>query len=298
MSGVAQLLASGLIDVVLFDCDGVIWQGSHLLPGALQVITHVKSLNVHVKFITNNACSRARMHAKFVTLGMSDVVALEDCFPSSVAAAENCVARVDPVRSAYVIGGEGLLEELSARGIQCTSDGLKNMTEEQFVELANRSEEEEPFFDAVVMGWDTGFNYFKMCRASLAMQRNPRCVFVATNDDPTDRVGGTWLIPGNGSALASVKVATGREPVVCGKPNPLFAQIVLKSAGLEKIDPARVLMFGDRTDTDIRLAKNCGFRSCLLMSGVTQEDDVPKIAPELRADFICKGLSDIAKALS
>jgi 4-nitrophenyl phosphatase len=51
-----------------------------------------------------------------------------------------------------------------------------------------RQAEPDPEVGAVVCGWDLTFNYAKLCLASLYMQKNPGCVFVATNKDAFDRL--------------------------------------------------------------------------------------------------------------
>lgn len=64
----------------------------------------------------------------------------------------------------------------------------------------------DPEIGAVVCGWDLEFSYPKLCFASLCLQANPGCVFVATNLDATDRLGHRF-IPGNGCQVAAIQAA-------------------------------------------------------------------------------------------
>ena len=66
--------------------------------------------------------------------------------------------------------------------------------------------------------------------------------------------------------VAAVKTASGREPIVLGKPSKFMFEIVQKRH--PGIVPERTLMIGDRANTDILLGKNCGLQTLMVGSGV------------------------------
>lgn len=88
-------------DTFLFDCDGVLWHGDHLIPGAVDVLAYLrehsqctKRVTLHettdscaaekrIIFVTNNATkSRAKYKGKFDKLGVqADVVSHIDAGP-------------------------------------------------------------------------------------------------------------------------------------------------------------------------------------------------------------------------
>jgi phosphoglycolate/pyridoxal phosphate phosphatase family enzyme len=288
------------IDIVLFDCDGVLYQGDHLLAGVQEALSKLKSSGKSIKLITNtSARSRAMMHHKLVKLGISsDVVGVNDCFPSSVAAAKYLKDNFPHVNRMYVVGTNGLVEELSESGFECIGGSKDNdefFTEADFLKLA----EDDLFVDAVVVGYDTCFSYYKIAKSSLCLQKNPKCLFIATNDDIADMIGGRWYLPGNGAAIAAITAAVSgipdavhKTPIITGKPNRLLGEMAVSACGLGEVDPRRVLVVGDRLDTDIALAKNCGYKSCLVLSGVTRKEELGGIPLELRPDYVIKGLTD------
>ena len=298
-----DIITGDLFDVVLFDCDGVLWQSSEVLPGAAETLRLLRSNNVEIKLITNSSTkSRETLHDKVVKLGL-DTVKIQDCFPSGVCAAHYLKSSVPSAKSIYVIGEQGLVDELQRVGFEVVGGPDHNesqMTDSVFVKLGNESSFRD--IDAVVVGYDQHFNFYKLCCASLACQQNPNCVFVATNDDQHDRIGGKWLIPANGCALEAVTHAVNgldgqqsrMQPVVVGKPNKLFGELVLQASGLGHIDPARVLMIGDKIETDIRLAKNCGFKSCLVLSGCSKLDDLKRFDTQDQPDYVFNGLFELA----
>jgi 4-nitrophenyl phosphatase len=58
-------------DTWLFDCDGVLWHGDALVPGATDVLALLRARGKHVLFVTNNATkSRKSYKKKFDVLGV------------------------------------------------------------------------------------------------------------------------------------------------------------------------------------------------------------------------------------
>lgn len=56
-------------DVWLFDCDGVIWSGDDLIPGAVEALNKLRKLGKTIVFVTNNASkSRKAILKKFEKL--------------------------------------------------------------------------------------------------------------------------------------------------------------------------------------------------------------------------------------
>jgi hypothetical protein len=85
---------------------------------------------------------------------------------------------------------------------------------------------------------------------------------VATNADstlPSPR----GPLPGNGALVAALRVATGQEPVVAGKPQP-----ALHVESVERVKARRPLVVGDRLDTDLLGAVAGGADSLLVLTGV------------------------------
>jgi len=108
--------------------------------------------------------------------------------------------------------------------------------------------------------------------ASLHLQRNKALVFVATNRDTFDRLSDR-NVPGNGCALAAVEASVGYEAVTVGKPSPWLIRHIVAANGL---DPARMVVVGDRLDTDIMLGVVGGIDSVLVGTGCATLEDVDK----------------------
>ncbi len=82
-----------------------------------------------------------------------------------------------------------------------------------------------------------------------------------------------------------------------GKPHPYAFNFVKRSHDL---DPGRVLMIGDRSNTDIFFGKNCGLWTLLVLTGVTTMEEVNKWKASdniddknLIPDFYLNGVQDL-----
>ncbi len=229
----------------LIDCDGVIWKGIAPIPSALEAINELRRSGKVVVFVTNNSTlSRKGYLEKFKRTGLN--VNEKDIFPSSYVTA--CFLREKTANDAFVIGEEGLAEELNHKGIKV-------------VELGNA--------DYVVVGMDRGLTYWKLAHAFKLIKRGS--FFVATNRDrtlPTSE----GEIPGAGSIVAALEEASGKSPdVEIGKPSPIIFEFVLKEINVRKEE---ALIIGDRLETDIRGAKELGAESALVLTGIAKLEDI------------------------
>lgn len=78
---------------------------------------------------------------------------------------------------------------------------------------------------AVVVGFDYRFNYKKLAVAQHYLRKYNSCSFIATSADssaPTRH----GIYPGSGSIVSAVTVATGRNPILLGKPETVFLDCI------------------------------------------------------------------------
>lgn len=79
-------------------------------------------------------------------------------------------------------------------------------------------------------------------------------------------------IPDAGSIMAAIEASTGRRPdIIVGKPNPLVVEVISRKFNVSK---EKMAMVGDRLYTDIRLGKNAGIVSILVLTGETTLEDL------------------------
>ncbi|XP_029534178.1 chronophin-like isoform X2 [Oncorhynchus nerka] len=227
-------------DFFLFDCDGVIWHGEEAITGAPTVVSSLIKHGKNVFFVTNN-CTRPRKNYvnKFYRLGFTDVMQ-EQIFSSSYCSALYLrdVAKVQG--KVFVIGGEGVRNELLQAGISFVGD--EDAPDGTIFNCALASD-----VKAVLVGHDDKFTFLKLAKASCYL-RDPECLFLATDVDPWHPLQDGRILPGSGCLTAALEVATGRKAMVIGKPSPFMFECISSQF---RVDPAQCLMIS-----------LIGFRTC------------------------------------
>src|SRR6476659_9944878 len=142
--------------VVLCDLDGVVWLARAAIPGSVEAIAALRAAGHRVLFVTNN--SNPPLADNEAALAAIGIAAVGDVLTSAQAAA----LLLEPGESAYVAGGPGIVEALTARGVEVRDDGP---------------------VDAVVVGFHREFDYDGLARASRKVRAGAR--LIGTNDDAT-----------------------------------------------------------------------------------------------------------------
>nr|XP_056703011.1 chronophin [Euleptes europaea] len=272
MAGCRRLSGPSLREVlgeaqgVLFDCDGVLWAGERAVPGAAELLERLSRHGKAALFVSNNSRrSVAELERRFCRLGFRGVRG-EQVFSSALCSAlflrqrllGDGVAGGDPSAAAgpvFVLGGEGLRGELRGAGLR-----LLGEEEEEAARGPVR---------AVLVGYDDQFTFSKLSEA-CAYLRDPQCLLVATDPDPWHPLSDGQRTPGTGSLTAAVETASGRKAMVVGKPNTYMFECIVERFG---VDPSRMLMVGDRLETDILFGKNCGLDTVLTLTGVSRLEE-------------------------
>ncbi|XP_074295146.1 phosphoglycolate phosphatase 2-like [Silene latifolia] len=286
----ASLLES--VDAFVFDCDGVIWKGDQLIDGVSQTLHFLRSKSKSLVFVTNNSTkSRAQYAAKFLSLGIS--VSQDEIFSSSFAAAMYLKSiQFPPQNKVYVIGGEGILEELHLAGF--TPLGGPEDANKTVELKENRFFHHDNTVGAVVVGLDQYINLYKLQYATLCIRENPGCLFIATNRDSVGNMTSLQEWPGAGCMVAAVCGSTEKEPIVVGKPSTFLMDFLLKKFN---IDTSRMCMIGDRLDTDILFGQRAGCKTLLVLSGVTTLGTLQDQTNTIIPDYYTDKVSDLLELL-
>lgn len=252
------------ISCLVFDIDGVLIKGENAIRGAPEAFNTIAK-RIKVFALTNNS-TRSRKHVaeKLKSLGFE--ISSEQVITSAFLAAEYC--RKKKHKKYFYIGEEGIRTELDSAGLTLDPDNPS----------------------CVVVGLDRHITYSKLATATKAILNGAE--FVATNTDkllPLEK----GFSPGGGAIVASVSCATGKKPVVVGKPKTLGLKIIAELLSLKKNQLAVV---GDRYYTDIKMAKSFGCKSILVLTGIKNEPDPGK--GKYQADMVIKNLKEIARVFS
>lgn len=274
------------VDCFIFDCDGVIWRGDSVIDGVPETLDMLRAAGKRLVFVTNNSTkSRAGYLGKFTGLGLN--VNAEEIYSSSYAAAAY-LESIDFKKKVYVIGETGILEELDLKGIE----HLGGPEDAEKVVTLKKGEymEHDPDVGAVVVGFDRYINYYKIQYATLCIRENPGCLFIATNRDAVTHLTDAQEWAGNGSMVGAIAGSTKREPITVGKPAEFMLDNIANTFNLQR---HQICMVGDRLDTDILFGKNGGLTTCLVLSGVTDEETLLSPENKVHPDYYMSQLSEL-----
>ncbi|KAI8467882.1 MAG: HAD-like domain-containing protein [Monoraphidium minutum] len=281
------------VDCFIFDCDGVIWRGDSVIDGVPETLEMLRAKGKKLVFVTNNSTkSRAGYLGKFTSLGLN--INAEEIYSSSYAAAAYLESiHFDKDKKVYVIGETGILEELDLKGIPYLG-GPADASKVVSLKPGEYMEHDEDVA-AVVVGFDRNVNYYKIQYATLCIRENPGCLFIATNRDAVTHLTDAQEWAGNGSMVGAIMGSTKREPHVVGKPSDFMLRNIADQFGLKR---EQICMVGDRLDTDILFGQNGGLTTCLVLSGVTTEEQLLSPTNEVHPDYYMTQLSDLMEAVA
>ena len=256
------------IKLYLFDMDGTLYLGNRLYPFTKELLTALRSSGREYRFVTNNSSKSVNDYIKKLE-NMGIIAQYEDFVTSSQATAYYLQMYHNGQRL-FVCGTQSLKEELTQAG---------------FVITENPDE-----VDCIVMGFDTELTFKKLEIISrlLCTRDIP---YIATNGDyvcPTE----FGSVPDCGSVCDMLFNATGKRPMVIGKPSTLIPQLAMERTGYR---PQETAMVGDRLYTDIQCALNAGLLSILVLSGETTEEMLGK--SEILPNVVLKDASAITQAI-
>jgi glycerol 3-phosphatase-2 len=253
-------------DLVIFDLDGVIYLIDRPIPGAVEAVAELRSAGTAVAYATNNASRRAADVAALLS-GMGVPATPDEVLTSAGAAAAMLAAELPAGSPVLVVGAEALRAELRAVGL-----------------VPVTRLDESPV--TVVQGYGPDVAWADLAEASLAVRAGAR--WMATNTDktlPSPR----GPLPGNGSLVAVLRTALGRDPdVVVGKPEPALFTTAAALSGAR-----RALVVGDRLDTDIEGAVRAGMDSLLVLTGVSGPAELLSSPAQRRPTHVCADLAGL-----
>lgn len=254
------------VDLLLSDLDGVIYAGAEPIPHAIESINRAQASRT-IGYLTNNA-SRTDAEVAQQLTGLGLHVRREEIVTSPQIAAVLLASHVAPGATVLVVGGDGLTAELERSGF-----------------IVTRSAADAPA--AVVQGFHHTVGWTHLAEASYVLGRDAALPWIATNTDRTIPQS-HGVAPGNGTLVAAVQAATGREPIVAGKP-----ERAIYDTAVARLGGVRPLFVGDRLDTDVLGANSAGIDSALVLTGIHGPAQVLAAEPTSRPRYILTDLRDL-----
>jgi NagD protein len=228
---------------VVLDLDGTLYKGARLFPQTVPFLETLRRLGIGCTFLTNNTSrSKADYVEKLRKLGIE--ARESEIYTPAESTIDYLRNNLPQAKALAILGTPSLDHEFVAAGFTVNWEAP----------------------DAVVVGFDTGLTYERLCRAAHWIGTG--LPWLATHPDlvcPTDE---PTVLVDCGSICACLSAATGRQPIVFGKPHP---SILLELRDRLHLALDQMIMVGDRIYTDMKMAQDAGIPAALVLTGETTE---------------------------
>ena len=247
----------------LTDMDGVLVHEGQALSGAAELIKQWQDNNTPFLVLTNNSIYTPRDLSARLRAGGLDVP--EDRIWTSALATAAFLKSQNPNGTAFVLGETGLTQALHDVG---------------YIQTDNSP-------DYVVLGETRNFNFESLTKAVRLINAGAR--FIATNPDATGP-SADGVLPATGSVAALITKATGKDPYIVGKPNPMMFRSAMRKIGAHSETTG---MIGDRMDTDVVAGIEAGLHTVLVLTGIADDAEIQKYP--FRPTEILNSVADLIK---
>lgn len=260
MDGV-YLLQKEIPKAFIFDLDGTIYLGDHLIDGAKESLQWVRETDAKVRFVTNNPrFSREFYKNKLHRFGIETTI---DEIITSAQITANYLQQNKHYGKLFVIGEGQLLRELNEKELHLVNDDSA---------------------DTVLVSFDTELYYEKLMIAYRALNKGAN--FITTNPDAVCPTPDGGLID-SGAIIAALETSTSRKlEKVIGKPSKILGDLLIQQLGVEAEE---CVVVGDRLNTDVRLAKQSNMLAIWIR---TYNEKIPK-ATEYYPDYTITSITEL-----
>ncbi len=248
---------------ILFDLDGTIWNWTDLIDGAKTVVEKLREKDKRIYFVSNNPLlSREGMAKKLTRMGIKTHP--ESILLSSTSAAK--YFKKNGINKVYLIGEQGVVEELSKQGIKIDEDAKH-----------------------VLLSVDRNFNIWKLKNAYDLVERGAKVYTTGISD--------CWEINSHKTRLpAELPIIRALQAMVdvkvknLGKPSEAMRDFTMNEI---KPFPEDIVMVGDSVKVDIIFANRCGFRSILFVKDKKNLEFVNKLKGDKKPSAVITSLYDL-----
>lgn len=249
-------------DAYIFDMDGTIYLGDHLLPGAKRLIEELRRRDIPVRFLSNNPTKDPHLYVD--KLERLDIPTPLEDIANTVVTMTRWLKEHHSDKTVFPIAEQPLIDALQDAGIKISDDPEK--------------------IDIVIASYDRTFDYHKLQIAFDAIWFHKRAILVATNPDRYCPFPGGRGEPDCAAIIAAIEACTQTKcQVITGKPEPVMLEVAIE--GLD-VNPRNCMMVGDRLYTDIEMAKKTGMFSAMPLTGDSTMEEALALPKAHQPDFL------------
>lgn len=259
----------------LFDIDGTLLLGNTPIPGAPEFLDHLRKQELSFFFLTNNSTQNHQEIAARLT--SAGIPAMPDEIISSSDPVPKYFRRVNRTGKAWRYFLIGRSMEIPGV-IEYEKDPAKIMECDGVLHNGGK-------YDWLVV-LTAILNFFL---------RYPEKPFLVANPDILNPVKDGVTVASNGQMELVIALLEKRgikkERILFGKPFAPIYKEVLERVGSIAERPDQIVGVGDWLNSDIMGANRAGMSSCLVLTGLSTEADIPKMDEIYHPDIVVSRLS-------
>ncbi len=252
-------------DAFIFDLDGTVYRGEKAINGAAETINYLKSIGKKIVFISNKTTGSIKNYYQLLT--SFGIETSEDEIINATFVIKKYLIQNFPGSTFYSIGEEIFIKELTEAGL-------------------NYSQNPEEI-EILIVTLDRTLNYSKLEIAAKVLEKGAK--FFAANIDDTCPVeeGEVWDA---GTTISALEKRTHRKlENHFGKPSLFMMNVVKEKL---KVDSSKILLVGDRLETDIAMGNQYNIDTAHVLSGVKY---FPNGNSNIKPVYILNSIFDLIK---
>lgn len=225
----------------IFDLDGTIYRGEHLIDNADKTINLIKESGRKIIFVSNKTTETINDY--YNLLSKFGLNINRDEIINSTFVLKKFLLNNFQGKKFFAIGETKFVEEIIETGL----------------EYSNNPDQT----DIVLITLDRTFNYDKLEIAARALENGAR--FFAANIDDTCPVDNGEVLDAGSTISALEKRTHHKLEMHFGKPSQFMIDEITSRLN---VDLSKTLLIGDRIETDIRMGISLGIDTALVLTGV------------------------------
>ena len=228
-------------DSFIFDLDGTIYRGEHLIPHADEVINHLKSIGKKIVFVSNKTTGTVNDYYHLLRNWGLNID--EDEIINSTLVVINYLLQNFKEQSFFAIGEDSFINEIKKYGLKYSIDPKE--------------------IKILLVTLDRTLDYKKLEIAAQALENGAK--FFAANIDDTCPVDSGEVLDA-GSTISALEKRTHKKlELHFGKPSEFMFNEIKHRLNLV---PHKTILVGDRLETDIAMGNKFGIDTALVETGV------------------------------
>ena len=225
----------------IFDLDGTIYRGEHIIPNAADTINHLRKIGKEIVFVSNKTTGTVEDYRSLlknwgVNVGENEII-------NSTLVTKNYLKRNFKKEPFFAIGEDSFVKEIKEAGMKFSSVPKE--------------------IKILLVTLDRTLNYQKLETAARALENGAK--FFAANIDDTCPVDDGEVLDA-GSTISALEKRTHRKlELHFGKPSSYMFDEIRRFLNS---DLASTLLVGDRLETDIAMGNRFGVDTALVSTGI------------------------------